>query len=239
MGMTKKSRNPALRGGSRPVWSLFQRCLAAIMLIACLPVLLVLWILVRRDSPGPFLFWQKRPGLNMQPIRVCKIRTMTVGADRNRANGLGVTREHPDVTGVGRWLRALKLDEIPQLWNVVRGDMEFVGPRPIAESLVELLTKEVAGFEDRFRAKPGLTSVGQVSIVENSIGTRLVADWQLRHEAEIHHLTYRSAGYDIVVIALTVAYLIRGIGRELSGYAVMGKDVQEEGSSESKLLTLR
>ena len=209
------------------------------MLIACLPALLVLWLLVRRDSPGPFLFWQKRPGLDMRPIRVCKIRTMTVGADRDSNNGLGVTREHPDVTGVGRRLRALKLDEIPQLWNIVRGDMEFVGPRPIAESLVELLTKEIVGFEDRFRAKPGLTSVGQVSIVENGIGARLVADWQLRHEAEIHHLTYRSAGYDIVVVALTVAYLIRGIGREMGGYAFVGKDVQEEVRSESKLLTLR
>jgi putative colanic acid biosynthesis UDP-glucose lipid carrier transferase len=185
------------------------------MLILCLPLLGALWWLVGRDSPGPFLFWQSRPGLGGELIRVCKIRTMTVGADRKRTNGLGVTREHPDVTAVGRWLRALKLDEIPQLWNVVRGEMELVGPRPIAEALVDLLAEEIPDFEHRFRAKPGLTSVGQILIVENEVGSELVADWRRRHEADIHLLGNRSAAYDLVVIGLTAAYLVRGLAREI------------------------
>jgi lipopolysaccharide/colanic/teichoic acid biosynthesis glycosyltransferase len=154
---------------------------------------------------------------------------MTVGADRNRANGLGVTREHPDVTSTGRWLRALKLDELPQLWNVVRGDMELVGPRPIADSLVELLSREIPGFDKRFRAKPGLTSVGQISIVENRLGHEIVDDWRRRHEAELHHLDHRSAAYDLVVIALTLAYLTRRMWREL-GVRVIGRSKPAPGS---------
>jgi lipopolysaccharide/colanic/teichoic acid biosynthesis glycosyltransferase len=141
---------------------------------------------------------------------------MTVGADRDQSNGLGVTRNHPDVTSVGRWLRALKLDEIPQLWNVVRGEMEFVGPRPIADSLSELLSREIPSFGQRYLAKPGLTSVGQISIVENRTGGALLDDWRRRHESEIHHLEHRSVGYDLVVIVLTVIYVLRRATWELA-----------------------
>lgn len=140
---------------------------------------------------------------------------MTLGADRNEKNQLGVTLDHPEVTSVGRYLRALKLDELPQLWCVVRGQMEFVGPRPIARSLVDLLSAEIPGFEQRFRAKPGLTSVGQISIVENHTEAHLIEDWQRRFQAEMHHMEHRSARYDLVVITLTVVYLLRRLVRQI------------------------
>jgi lipopolysaccharide/colanic/teichoic acid biosynthesis glycosyltransferase len=147
---------------------------------------------------------------------------MTVGAERNRRNEMGVTREHPDVTREGRWLRALKIDELPQLWNVVRGEMEFVGPRPIAGSLADLLSREVPGFERRFEAKPGLTSVGQISIVDNRSGAAVVSDWKRRHEAELHHLEHRSAAYDLLVIGLTVVFLVRRVLGEVGSRMALG-----------------
>jgi lipopolysaccharide/colanic/teichoic acid biosynthesis glycosyltransferase len=228
--MKLSKRASGVRATAGPLWSATQRALALLLLCGALPLLAVLWIVVRATSRGPFLYWQLRPGLYGRPFRVCKIRTMTVGADRNRANGLGVTRENPDVTSAGRWLRASKLDELPQLWNVVRGEMDFVGPRPIADSLVELLSREIPGFEARFRAKPGLTSVGQISIVENRVGHEVVDDWRRRHEAELHHLAHRSAAYDLVVIFLTVAYLVRRFCNEF-GARLLRRTSEGEGST--------
>lgn len=194
---------------ARTAWRLVQRLLALSLLIALSPVLAVLWAAVRLGSRGPFLYGQLRPGLRGRPFRVWKIRTMQVGADRTAAHGLAVARDDPQVTRLGRVLRDLKIDELPQLWNVVRGEMEFVGPRPIAFVLHEKLRAELPGFERRVAVRPGLTNVAQVSILDNRPAAEVTADWALRLQADLHYLAHRTVAMDLVVIALTVVFVLR------------------------------
>ena len=198
-------------------WYFIQRCLAALMLLALSPLLLVLAAVVKATSRGPVLYSQSRPGLGGQPIQVWKFRTMKPGSDRDPTKARAVTSRDPQVTAIGRILRNLKLDELPQLWNVVRGDMAIVGPRPIAFSLFEELCVAIPGFERRLHVRPGLTNVGQVCIEENAGQEHVIDDWKLRFEAEQHHLMLHSPQYDLVVIGMTAVYIAAKLGRALRG----------------------
>lgn len=142
-------------------------------------------------------------------MRTWKIRTMTPGADRNANFARCVTKNCAEVTAVGKVLRQLKLDELPQLWNIVRGEMAFIGPRPIATPLYVELCEQIPGFQDRTSVRPGLSNVAQVAIEENGEGENLISDWKERFEAERHYLMNRSVGYDLVVICMTMLYVAR------------------------------
>jgi polysaccharide export outer membrane protein len=180
-----------------------------------MPLMVVVYVLVKTDSRGPFFYSQQRPGYRGQPFTAYKIRTMTVGADRDPMLARAVTSQSPEVTRIGRLLRELKLDELPQLWNILRGDMVFVGPRPIAPGLQEHLERCIPGFEARLSVPPGLTSLGQVCIDENESADRVVQDWSVRFEAERHYLANRSITYDLVIIGMTIAFCLRKLLRRL------------------------
>ncbi len=199
-------------------WMQFQRVIAAISLVAFSPLFLILWVLVRFTSRGPFLYSQNRPGLRGKVFRAFKIRTMRPGSDRDSSKARCVLNSDPQVTAIGKVLRNLKLDELPQLWNVVRGEMAFVGPRPIALPLHEELCREIPGFEERLQVQPGLTNLGQVCIEENLGQDRVVEDWRLRFEAERHYFRYRSVAYDCVIIGLTILYILRKVVRSIPYY---------------------
>lgn len=125
---------------------LFSLCL----LVLAFPALLVCALLVKLDSEGPVLFRQRRMGRDFRPFRVVKLRTM-----RTNQPGTPVTLgSDPRVTRVGRWLRDYKLDEFPQLWNVLCGDMSLVGPRPVIPAVVHRFHSE---YEELLRFRPGLT----------------------------------------------------------------------------------
>jgi polysaccharide export outer membrane protein len=195
------------------VWLLVQRFLALVMLIVLAPLLAVLFVLVKLDSRGPFIYMQKRPGRFGIPFKAFKIRSMSVGADRNPELAHAVTSDTPEVTRVGRYLRDFKLDEIPQLWNIVRGEMAFVGPRPIAPSLQEHLEKYIPGFGQRLLVLPGMTSLGQICIEENEAAENVVADWIVRFEGEQHYFLHRNVIYDITIMLLTAGYCLRKVIR--------------------------
>jgi len=197
------------------LWQLLQQGVAGMVLLLSTPLLLVLYVLVKVDSRGPFLYFQHRPGYLGQRFTACKIRTMTVGADRDPMLARAVTSASPEVTRVGRYLRDLKLDELPQLWNILRGDMVFVGPRPIAPGLQQFLESQIPGFFARLSVPPGLTSLGQVCIEENESVDQVVEDWTVRFEAERHYLAHRSVSYDLVIIGMTIAYVLRKVVRRL------------------------
>ncbi len=214
-GSATTSASPALRW---QIWQGLQQCIAACLLLMALPLMAVLYVLVKVSSRGPFLYSQQRPGYRGVRFTAYKIRTMTVGADRNPTLAHAVTSDCPEVTRIGRILRDLKLDELPQLWNVVRGEMVFVGPRPIAPSLQEYLESRIPDFGIRLSAPPGLTSLGQVCIDENESPDHVVQDWSVRFEAERHYLANRSVVYDLVIISMTAAYCLRKVWRRLPGF---------------------
>jgi lipopolysaccharide/colanic/teichoic acid biosynthesis glycosyltransferase len=188
-------------------WAVTQRLIAFAGCVLLSPLLLVMLVLVKSTSRGPFLFSQERPGYRGAHFRLLKVRTMEPGSEVRTA--LGTSISDPQITGVGRVLRELKLDELPQLWNVVRGDMELVGPRPLPGELDRELRANIPGFELRYEVKPGLTNVSQVAVLDNKLGPRLVEDWRVRFEGELHYIKNKSFAYDLVVLAMTVLFVLR------------------------------
>lgn len=175
------------------------------ILLLLTPVIIVMFIGVKLSSPGPFLFKQERVGLGGRPFKIYKVRTMTVGSEAKTRLGTQLTGSH--VTGIGKVLRALKLDELPQLLNIALGEMEIVGPRPIPVALDEHLCQAIPGFALRYQVRPGLTNLGQVCIVDNALDEKLVEDWRMRFESDLHYLGRKSTTYDLIMIGLTLLYL--------------------------------
>ena len=128
---------------------------AGAVLILVSPLLLVCALLVRLDSEGPVLFRQTRMGRNFRTFQILKLRTMCNG-EQGEAITLG---SHSRITRVGAWLRRWKLDEFPQLWNVLCGDMSLVGPRPV---IPELALESNSEYEDLLRVRPGLTDPASI-----------------------------------------------------------------------------
>ena len=189
----------------------FDRVLGGVLLAAALPVLAGAALLVRISSAGPAFYTQQRVGRDGTTFTMVKLRTMYVDADRRRAELLRSSdgnevmfkmRNDPRITPVGRVLRRFSVDELPQLWNVVRGDMSLVGPRPP-------LCEEVAGYDDdarqRLRVKPGLTGLWQVS-------GRSDLDWAQTVRLDLHYVDNRSLLMDLGILGRTFGAVFGGRG---------------------------
>lgn len=197
-------------------WSIAQRSIAAATIILLSPLFALLFLAVKTTSKGPFIYKQTRPGLNGMPFTAYKIRTMRTGADKDISRARRVDANDPMITSIGRTLRELKLDELPQLLNVMKGEMALVGPRPIAPTLQSELEGKIAGFGRRLSVQPGLTSLAQVCLFDNEADDKVVEDWSTRFEAELDYIYRRSAAYDLVIIGLTVMFLAKKVARRVS-----------------------
>ncbi len=179
---------------------------AAIVLLS--PVLLVTALLVRLSSPGPIFFVQPRIGFNNELIKVLKFRSMH--ADRADLNAeQTTTADDPRVTPIGRWLRKLSLDELPQLFNVIRGDMSLVGPRPHATHMKvgdRFYQDAVRGYAGRHRVKPGITGLAQVNGVRGEI--RTVERAKLRVEYDTKYIDSWSVWLDLWIMIATFRAVI-------------------------------
>ena len=130
-------------------------------LLVTFPLVVVIFLAVRLDSPGPALFVQRRTGWQGRPFNMLKIRTMRVRTEIER--DYAGHRHDPRITRVGRALRLFRLDELPQLWNVLKGDMSFIGPRALMEEEVILFNPEIPYFNLRHTIRPGITGWAQVN----------------------------------------------------------------------------
>lgn len=169
LGYGHPARHPSVDGHAALFKRAFDQAVAAGLLILLLPVLVSVALLIRLDSPGPVLFKQQRVGLDGTLFEILKFRTMTVGAEARQAElqahnemagPLFKMKNDPRVTRLGKWLRRTSLDELPQLVNVLQGDMSLVGPRPP-------MVSEVQHFEpwqlEKFHVRPGITGLWQTS----------------------------------------------------------------------------
>ena len=210
--MVRLGGNPVINIIRRPLEdhhalckALFDRIVAGVLLLAFLPLLLVIAALVKADSRGPVLFRQPRMGFNNVPFTVFKFRSMyhdmaDLLADRQ------TSRNDPRVTRVGRVLRKLSLDELPQLLNVLLGDMSLVGPRPHAPNTKAeglLLEDAVADYAERHRIKPGITGWAQVNGARGEIKTIGQVEQRLRYDME--YIRNWTLGFDIKILFLTIA----------------------------------
>ncbi|MEM9016399.1 MAG: sugar transferase [Verrucomicrobiota bacterium] len=168
-----------------------ERVIAAAGLVFALPFLALGAILVRSTSPGPAIFRQERVGYRKQPFTCLKLRTMSVGTKQAGTHEVSASA----LTPVGGFLRKTKLDELPQLVNVIRGEMSFVGPRPCLPSQGEL----VAARESRgvFEVLPGITGLGQVRGIDMSDPERLA-------KVDAEYVEMRSLGLDFQLIFQTI-----------------------------------
>ncbi|THD51255.1 MAG: exopolysaccharide biosynthesis protein [Phenylobacterium sp.] len=182
----------------------FDITVAALALGFLLPFLLLLWAVIRLDSPGPALFRQRRTGLNGQPFDILKFRTMRASAEP--ATVQQACRGDARVTRVGRVLRKLSLDELPQLMNILRGEMSLVGPRPHALAHDTAWSELVPTYNHRFRAKPGLTGEAQVDGLRGEISSAdlLIA----RIEADNRYIDHWSFARDLAIVLRTAPLLL-------------------------------
>jgi Undecaprenyl-phosphate glucose phosphotransferase len=178
----------------------FDVLFAALALLATTPLLIAVAILIKLDSPGPILFVQRRYGFNQQPFPIIKFRTMRVTEDG--AVVPQATRDDPRLTRIGRWLRRWNIDEIPQLFNVLTGDMSLVGPRPHALSHDHDYERRISLYARRHNVKPGITGWAQINGYRGEIDT----DEKIRKRVE-HDLFYIdnwSLWLDLKIMARTV-----------------------------------
>jgi lipopolysaccharide/colanic/teichoic acid biosynthesis glycosyltransferase len=158
--------------------------LAAILAIPALPAIAVLVLLVRLTSRGPGIFSQLRVGRHGRTYHMYKIRTMVQDAER-RTGPIWATTNDPRVTWLGKYLRKLHLDELPQIWNVLKGDMSFVGPRPERPEFTHRLAAEIPGYAQRLVVLPGITGLAQVNLPPDtdleSVRRKLALDMEYVH----------------------------------------------------------
>lgn len=188
--------------------------LAVPMLALSLPIQAVVAMAVRRRLGSPVLFRQARPGLHGRPFVMVKFRTM-----RDVDASVGLVTDDERMTPLGRTLRATSLDELPTLWNVVRGDMSLVGPRPLLMHYLDLYTPEQARRHD---VPPGLTGPAQVN-------GRNTTTWDRRFEYDLEYVGHNSLRGDVRLLAQTIGKVLRREGVAAEGVSTMHEFVGPRG----------
>ncbi len=185
---------------------LFDKLLSILVLLLLSPLLLTLALAIKLTSRGPVIYSQERIGLHRRPFRIYKFRTMTTDAEKDGPQLSSVNDER--VTPLGRTLRKYRLDELPQFWNVLKGDMSIVGPRPERNFFVRQILKEAPYYCLTFEVKPGITSWGMVKFGYASTLKQMVE----RTQYDLLYITNLSISLDIKIIIYTIRTIIRGSG---------------------------
>jgi lipopolysaccharide/colanic/teichoic acid biosynthesis glycosyltransferase len=186
--------------------------LAVLLLIAALPLVLLSALLVKLTSRGPVFYSQIRLGLNGKPFRIFKIRTMAHNCERD-SGARWATANDPRITPVGKFLRATHLDELPQLWNVLRGDMSLVGPRPERPEFVPNLEKAIPHYRDRLDVRPGVTGLAQVQLPADTD----ISSVRRKLAYDLYYIRQMNFWLDLRLIVCTALHVFR------VPYSMLGK----------------
>jgi lipopolysaccharide/colanic/teichoic acid biosynthesis glycosyltransferase len=193
----------------RKVKRLFDIVVSAVGLVLSVPVLLLSIALVKLTSRGPAFFRQVRSGRFGKPFAMIKLRSMCVDAEKNGAQwaqgGVNGSRD-PRVTVVGGIMRRFRIDEIPQLWNVLKGEMSFVGPRPERPEMIANLAKDVPYYEERMMVQPGITGWAQVNYPYGAS----VLDARRKLEYDLYYLKNMGLFLDVFILLDTVRTVLFG-----------------------------
>lgn len=191
---------------------------SAVGLIITAPIQIAVAAAVRANLGSPILFRQQRPGKDERIIELMKFRTMLPVTEEK-------TTDEQRLTKFGKFLRSTSLDELPSLWNVLRGDMSLVGPRPLLVEYLEHFSPEQAR---RHEVRPGITGLAQVR-------GRNEVDWDRRFEYDVEYVDNRSIGLDLKILVDTVTTVLKRDGISQEGHATMPKfsDYQKEKNSDA------
>jgi len=186
-----------------------EAVVAAVMLALAAPVMALTALLVRLSSPGPVLFRQERVGLNGKPFELLKWRTMRADAEKLTGPVWATGDNDPRVTRLGRFMRKTRLDELPQLWNVMRGQMSFVGPRPERPHFVQQLREVIPYYDERHSVRPGITGWAQVKFPYGST----LEDAEEKLEFDLFYVKHMSLLLDAAIVLETFKVMLLGRGR--------------------------
>lgn len=178
------------------------------LLVVLAPIILVTALVIKLDSKGPLIYAQERLGKRKRPYKVYKFRSMRTDAEKN-TGPVWASKDDDRVTRVGHFIRKWRIDEIPQLWNVLRGDMSLVGPRPEREFFITKLEEQIPYYSERFSVKPGLTGWAQVCYGYGDS----IEDAIEKLNYDLFYIKNISIFMDIVIIFRTVKTVIFGVGR--------------------------
>jgi len=182
-------------------------CASSLALLILTPVYLILAIAVQLSSKGPIFFRQERIGKHGRPFRIIKFRSMYSDAERDGPQ-LSSAKD-PRITPIGRWMRRTRMDELPQFWNVLKGDMSLVGPRPERQHFIKAITEVAPHYRHLHKVRPGITSWGQVKFgyAEN------VEQMVRRLKYDILYIENMSLAVDLKILAYTVLIILKGDGK--------------------------
>ena len=195
-----------VRAALRIYKRLFSIALGSVAILLTSPLMLLAVIAIRLDSPGPAMFRQKRVGEHGRLFTVYKFRSMYDGSDKKKWK----PAEHGDarVTPVGKWLRRARIDELPQLFNIVKGDMAFVGPRPFVPEQEEECAQKIPFYKERWLVKPGATGWAQINRGYNAT----LEDNREKLAYDLFYIKNVSFGLDLYIMFATVKILLLGRG---------------------------
>ncbi|WP_336046132.1 sugar transferase [Solibacillus ferritrahens] len=189
--------------------------MSTLLIIICSPIFLVIFFIVKKKLGSPVIFRQKRPGLNSKVFNVYKFRTMNDAYDEQGELLPDAVR----LTSFGKLMRKLSLDELPQLWNVLKGDMSFVGPRPLLIEYLPLYNERQARRHD---VRPGITGWAQVN-------GRNAISWEQKFEYDVWYVENRSLWLDFKILLLTVKKVFVSEGISAEGHVTIEKFKGDKG----------
>jgi sugar transferase (PEP-CTERM system associated) len=203
------SRELGPSSASLAVQAFYSMILALIALIPGLPIMLMVAILVKLTSHGPILYRQKRVGHNGATFTMYKFRSMRQDAEE-KTGAVWSAKNDPRTTPIGRWLRTLRLDELPQLFNVVRGDMAIVGPRPERPEFVTVLREKIPYYGQRLCVRPGITGWAQINYKYGDT----IEDTIVKLEYDLYYIKNLSWSLDLYIIFHTAKTMLIGRGSQ-------------------------
>lgn len=197
----KKSRT------TRLTKRLFGVLLSVLGLLITLPLTLLAAICIKLDSPGPILYSQERCGRDGKPFRLYKFRSMTCDAEKD-CGAVWAKEDDPRVTRVGKILRKLRIDELPQMWNVLKGDMSFVGPRPERPEFVRKLSEIIPFYAERHNVKPGITGWAQICYPYGAT----IEDATEKLKYDLFYIKNMNLFFDLAIVFQTIKIVLLGRG---------------------------
>ncbi len=201
---------PSTLAGPVTTYAIFKRLfdlgLIVVFSPVILPLMIVTAIIIKFESNGPVFFWQKRVGVHGKVFNMLKFRSMTT--DSEKEGSQFAQNGDKRVTRFGRLIRQMRIDEIPQLWNILHGDMSLIGPRPEQVSFVQEFEKAIPRYASRHVVRPGITGLAQVEqgYVDDEDGTREKLIYDLHY---IDHLSFKM---DMAIVGKTISTIATGFG---------------------------
>jgi sugar transferase (PEP-CTERM system associated) len=188
---------------SKAVKRVFDICVSLVLLLLTLPLMLLTAALIRMDSPGPVLYRQQRTGLHGKPFTLLKFRSMQIDAEKG-GDPRWASQQDPRITRMGSFIRPMRIDELPQLINVLRGEMSMVGPRPERPHFVEQLARIIPFYSERSYVKPGITGWAQVNY---PYGASVEDAWQ-KLSYDLYYVKNRGLLLDLLILLATIRVIL-------------------------------